>query len=56
MNKKENLNVIKELGYKFKIFTLGQYYRYIKTFDRIKLVLSCQVSKGKVFPYINIDG
>ena len=54
MNKRENLNVIKELGYKFKIFTPGQYYRYIETFDRIELVLSCQISKGMVFPYIYI--
>jgi len=54
MNKKENLNVMKELGYTFKIFTPGQHYRFVETFDNIELVLSCQISKGMVFSYIYI--
>jgi hypothetical protein len=58
MNKRENLNVIKELGYKFKIFTPGQYYEYEETFENIKLALSCQISGGMVteYIYIYIDG
>ena len=55
MNKKENLNVMKNLGYKFKIFTPGQYYEYEETFDRLELVLSCQINKGLVMPYIYIQ-
>ncbi len=54
MNKKENLNVMKELGYEFKIFTPGQHYRYVETFDRIELVLSCKISGGIITPYIYI--
>jgi len=54
MNKKENLNVIKGLGYDFKIFTPGQHYNYVEQFDDTKLILSCQISKGMVFPYIFI--
>jgi hypothetical protein len=54
MNKKENLNVIKKLGYVFKIFTPGQYYEYEENFGNVKLALSCQISKGLVIPYIYV--
>ena len=54
MNKKENLNIIKELGYKFKIFSPGQDYEYEEEFNNIKLILSCQISGGAVIPYIYI--
>ncbi len=54
MNKKENLNVMKDLGYTFKIFTPGQHYNYEEQFGDNKLILSCQISKGMVFPYIFI--
>jgi len=54
MDKKENLKVMSELGYKFKIFTPGQHYNYKEISDDVKLVLSCQISKGMVFPYIYI--
>jgi len=54
MNKKENLNVMKDLGYKFKIFTPGQHYNYEEQFGDIRLILSCQISGGMVIPYIYI--
>lgn len=54
MNKKENLNVMKELGYDFTIFTPGQHYNYEEQFGDNKLILSCQISKGMVFPYLFI--
>lgn len=58
MDKKENLKVMKNLGYNFKISSPGQYYNYEEEFDNIKLTLSCQISRGMVFPYlyIYIDG
>lgn len=54
MNKKDNLNIFKELGYEFKISSPGQYYNFEEKFDEIKLSLSCQISKGMVFPYIYV--
>jgi hypothetical protein len=54
MDKKENLKILKELGYSFKIFTPGQYYNYEEKFDNIKLILSSQISGGIISSYIYI--
>ncbi len=54
MDKKENLKILKELGYTFKIFTPGQHYDYEEKFGNIKLILSCQISGGAVSPSIYI--
>ena len=54
MDKKENLKIIKELGYTFKIFTPGQHYQFEEKFENIKFCLSSQISGGAVIPYIYI--
>lgn len=54
MDKKENLRILKELGYNFKIFTPGQYYDFEEIFGNIKLILSCQISGGIITEYIYI--
>lgn len=54
MDKKENLKILKELGYNFKIFTPGQHYNYEEEFGNIKLILSCQISGGIITDYIYI--
>lgn len=58
MDKKENLKILKELGYNFKIFTPGQHYDYEEIFGNIKIILSCQISGGIIteYIYIYIDG
>lgn len=58
MDKKENLKILNELGYKFKIFTPGQHYNYEEVFGNIKLILSCQISGGIIteYIYIYVDG
>ncbi len=52
MDKKENLKILNELGYKFKIFTPGQHYDYEEVFGNIKLILSCKISGGIINNYI----
>ncbi len=54
MDKKENLRILKELGYDFKIFTPGQYYNYEEVFGNVKLILSCQISGGIITEYIYV--
>lgn len=54
MDKKENLKILKELGYNFKIFTPGQYYSFEEIFGNIKLVFSGQISGGIITEYIYI--
>lgn len=54
MDKKENLKILKELGYAFKIFTPGQHYDYEEKFGNIKLILSSQISGGIISSYIYI--
>ncbi|MFD2915232.1 hypothetical protein [Psychroserpens luteus] len=54
MDKKENLKVLKKLGYDFKIFTPGQHYKYEEVFGNIKLILSCKISGGIINDYIYI--
>lgn len=54
MNKKENLKILKELGYNFKIFSPGQHYDYSEEFKNIKLKLSCKISGGIINSYIYI--
>ncbi len=54
MNKNENLKILKELGYMFKIFTPGQYYNFEETFGNTKLILTFQISGGVITPYIFI--
>lgn len=54
MDKKENLKILKELGYEFKVFTPGQYYNYEEVFGNIKLVLSCQIGGGIITEYIYV--
>ena len=58
MDKKENLKILKELGYNFKIFTPGQHYNYEEVFGNIKLIFSCQISGGIIteYIYIYLDG
>jgi hypothetical protein len=58
MDKKENLKILKELGYNFKLLSPGQYYNYEEEFENIKLILSCQISGGIIadYIYIYIDG
>ena len=54
MDKKENLKILKELGYAFKIFTPGQHYDYEEKFENIKLSVSFQISGGIISSYIYI--
>jgi hypothetical protein len=54
MDKKENLKILKELGYSFKIFTPGQQYNYEEVFSNIKLILSSKISGGIINNYIYI--
>lgn len=54
MDKRENLKILKELGYNFTIFSPGQHYNYTEEFGNIKLILSCQISGGIITEYINI--
>lgn len=54
MDKKENLKILKELGYTFKIFTPGQHYNYEEDFGNVKLKLSSQISGGIITNYIYI--
>lgn len=54
MDKRENLKILKELGYNFKIFTPGQHYNYEEKYGNVKLVLSSQISGGIITPYIYI--
>jgi hypothetical protein len=54
MDKRENLNILKKLGYNFKIFTPGQHYDFEEEFGNIKLKLSCQISGGIITDYIYI--
>lgn len=54
MDKKENLKILNDLGYKFKIFSPGQHYNYEETFGNIRLILSCKISGGIINNYIYI--
>lgn len=54
MDKKENLRILKELGYSFKIFTPGQYYDFEEVIGNVKLILSSQISGGIITNYIYI--
>jgi hypothetical protein len=54
MDRKENLNVLRRMGYEFKIFSPGQHYELIENFGRFKFVFSSQISKGIIAPYIFI--
>jgi hypothetical protein len=54
MDKKENIKILKELGYEFKIFSPGQHYNYDENFGNIKLTLSSKISGGIINNYIYI--
>ena len=54
MNKRENLNIMKGLGYKFKITSPGQRYYYEEKINDIKMVLGCHISGGIIISYIYI--
>lgn len=54
MNKSQNLNVLKELGYDFKIFSPGQYYNMEEQLDELKLKLSFKINKGFITTYIYV--
>lgn len=54
MDKKENLKILKDLGYNFKIFTPGQHYNYEEIFGNLKLILSCKIGGGIINNYIYI--
>lgn len=54
MDKRANLDVLKKLGYTFKIFTPGQHYNFEESFKHYKIVFSCQISGGIIAPYIYV--
>jgi hypothetical protein len=54
MDKRMNLNILKNLGYDFTIFSPGQHYNYEEVFKNLKLKLSCKIGGGIINTYIYI--